>query len=133
MTLMQPPTSLSIDQIEGMVKKHLHRFQERGVLGLGVSDRGEQLRFVVRVGQQEDATRLGAKFNGQSVEGLPVHVEVNNIVPLSASPDTSGIAVPSNGLGLRACARWLADRPGYLVLGALAAIVVSVIALIRLV
>lgn len=123
MTNVTQPVGLSGKQIDTLVKDNWERFYERGVvLGVGVSHREGELRFIVRVGTKEDAARLARRFNGEMVDNLPVHVEMNRRVQLAALPSDEAPLSPTDLTSLRGCVQWLCERPVVLVLSVAAAL-----------
>lgn len=113
-----PPCSLSGKEIDALVRANWRRFYVRDVvLGVGVSHREGELRFIVRVGNATEAKRLSKKFATERVGDLPVHVEVNRRVKLAALPYEEGPAPHLESLTVLGWVEWLVDRPALLLLG----------------
>lgn len=115
---------MSVDQIPfdsatQLIRDHGTNFRRPGVVGLGVADRNDGIRFIVAVRDEPTRQALAREFVDADVEGLPVHVEIAEFAHTDAAenePLDAPRPQPSRGL-----ARALLDRPGILVVAILAA------------
>ncbi|MCP3981516.1 MAG: hypothetical protein GY716_19635 [bacterium] len=110
---------LSFSDAEKLVERHWEEYYERGVvLGFGVADRGGELKFIVKVKSSNVVDRLRSEYKNARVEGLPVHVEVQNLERLDAS-GYSPASLGAREVSLLDAIQSIVDRPGLLISGAL--------------
>lgn len=121
------PDRISFDEAEKLILKHGPIFGGRDVVGVGIAERDQQLKFIVAVANDKTRERLAQKYLGQNVSGFPVHVEKGLVKSLVGTGD-SGLVMPGRTPKRASILRELVDRPGYLlVLGVVAAVIVFVL------
>ena len=109
-----PINQISFDDAEALILRRGPEFTEQGVVGVGVSPRNNGICFVISVEDERTRERLIRKHRGRDVEGFPVLVEVESLVPAIGADLDALAATPPQGL-----LREVLDRPGYLIVAGL--------------
>jgi len=81
--------SITFDEIEVIINEHAEEFAEESVLGIGICQRENLLRFVVTVEDQETFDTLSEKYKDREINGFPIYVEIGTILTIDRSVDMS--------------------------------------------
>lgn len=99
--------SISFREAEEIIRRHGPEFGGRGVVGVGIADRNDRLRFVVAVEDVKTQERLARQYEDRDVSGYPVHVEVGRVQTIG------GVFAPGGVVRARFdLVQEVIDRPG---------------------
>ena len=104
---------MTFDDAQQILLKYGKDFGGPGVLGVGVADRQDAVRFVVSVTDEATKLRLESRYARETVAGLPVYIELGKMRPLHGA--VAQFVRPAS----RGWKAELLDRPGYLVVAVL--------------
>lgn len=68
--------SITFDEIEIIINKYSEQFAKEKVVGIGVSQRDNELKFVIMTEDEETLDKFVKEYDGKCIEGFPVHVEI---------------------------------------------------------
>lgn len=99
--------SISFREAEEIIRRHGPEFGGRGVVGVGIADRNDRLRFVVAVEDVKTQERLARQYEDRDVSGYPVHVEIGKVQTIG------GVFSPGGAVRTRLdLVQEIIDRPG---------------------
>ncbi len=113
--------SISFREAEDIIRRHGPEFGGRGVVGVGIADRNDRLRFVVAVEDVKTQERLARQYVDRDVVGYPVHVEVGKVQSIGGVFASGGTVRAKLDL-----VQEIVDRPGILLSIAIATAVAMV-------
>ncbi|MFM9956868.1 MAG: hypothetical protein ACKVZJ_02230 [Phycisphaerales bacterium] len=120
------PQSISFKDAAEIIQRHGREFGARGVVGVGIADRNDRLRFIVAVEDTKTQERLARQYANRKVDDFPVHVEVGRVESIGGLAVPSGVARPRVNL-----LQEIVDRPGIPLLVGIAAIAVLILVAAR--
>jgi len=81
--------SITFDEVEKIINEQAEEFNQESVIGIGVSEREEKLRFVIMVEDEKAFDDFSKKYKGKEVNGFPIYVEIGSILTIDRSVDMS--------------------------------------------
>lgn len=115
---------INFDEASRLVQRYGPSFGGRGVVGIGIGERENALRFIVAVANDHARERLAKQYQGRDVAGFPVFVETRAVRPLQGAVAT---ALPPTPVSRAPFWREVMDRPGYLVLACVVLVALALI------